>query len=190
MEKARLQETESSRKIKEWTPFLCLPWIPHKAMPCPSCVWMPRTWHTTAAVLSKGTSSEKASRLQLAEKRAQGGRTSTTSAANLTAAHRDVPDHYPPSPWPMRSLIASPSHAPCIPESRYGPMIQYKSSGNAAWPRGWPLPWASSHSRGITDKTTAKLVDYKKLEGKTTTINDRADSHNEVCKQSLKVETH
>ena len=38
-------------------------------------------------------------------------------------------------------------------------------------------------------KKTAELVDSNKLEGKTTTINDRADSCNEVWKLSLKAET-
>ena len=37
-------------------------------------------------------------------------------------------------------------------------------------------------------KKTSKMVDSNKLEGKTTTINGRADSHNEVCKLSLKAD--
>lgn len=55
---------------------------------------------------------------------------------------------------------------------------------------GWPqscraLPQASSHSHCINYKNTAN-----NKEEKTTTINDRADSHNDVCQLSLKVETH
>ena len=38
-------------------------------------------------------------------------------------------------------------------------------------------------------KKTAELIDSNKREGETTTINDRADSCNEVCKLSLKAET-
>ena len=37
-------------------------------------------------------------------------------------------------------------------------------------------------------KKKSELVDSNKLEGKTTTINGRADSHNEVCKLSLKAD--
>ena len=57
----------------------------------------------------------------------------------------------------------------CIPERQHCPITQFSDDREK--------------------KKTAELVDSNKLEGKTTTINDRADSCNEVYKLSLKAET-
>lgn len=50
--------------------------------------------------------------------------------------------------------------------------------------------WSLVPSRHLSDKNTAKCVDCNKLEGKTATINDSADGHDDVCKLPLKGEAH